>query len=845
MMENSASHRLLLKAINRISSYLADGLEVKNVFDILLRDLLNLSNSSYGVIGEILSKNSDTSLVVQAIINLETDNNDQINNVDEYDFDSLFCGAIKRDEVVVSQAQCNNNLPDGCPPVESFISIPVHHAGNLVAVICMVNRVDGYNEELIKYLQPLFSFCSHLIELARQQREQHLVEKNYKQANSLMTSLVDNLQSGIIVEDDERNIIQANQLFCDMFDIETHPSDLVDTNHADVIEKYKNQFLSPDGFIESTERCIAWKEIVSSEEIDMVDSRIFERDYIPVQLEDDEQQINLVHLWSYRDITSRKRIEEAVRIQSQQLEKSAAELLKAKEEAEAATKAKSQFLATMSHEIRTPMNGVLGMTQVLSKTQLNDDQKNYLNVISESGKALLTVINDILDFSKIEAGKLALELAPFNLENTVKEVRLLLENSTKNKNLEFNLYYQSDCPKNFSGDAGRLRQILINLAGNAIKFTEKGHVLIGVRCTGGSEQQTKLRIDVQDTGIGIDEKALSKLFDSFTQADGSTARRFGGTGLGLAICKQLVELMGGEIGIDSVLGKGSTFWISLTLPVIGENIQVAQHSTAPVKENVVSNLSGKVLVVDDVNVNHIVAHAILTQAGVLIGQARNGEEAIKEWEEGDYDLILMDCQMPVIDGYQATQMIRQQEQKTGVHIPIVALTANALGSERDKCLEAGMDDFLAKPFEEQALINVLKTWLKPTAINSKLPESAKETAEALIIDEDILDEKKFNQLVELMGDDIELLINSFVKDASSKIINLKKAIEAKDIENLRKQTHALRGICGNVGAIHLMMIVDELAAHAKVNISSVKNYMEQIQAIYDKTVKCLESKVNE
>jgi signal transduction histidine kinase/CheY-like chemotaxis protein/HPt (histidine-containing phosphotransfer) domain-containing protein len=670
--------------------------------------------------------------------------------------------------------------------------------------------------------------------------ENNSSQESMKQADSLMTSLVDNLQSGILVEDDDRKIIRVNQLFCDMFNIETDPEDLVGESHAKIIDKYKLLFSDAGSFIESTERCLAWKEIVSGEEIALADCRIFERDYIPVKYEDDEQKTNLVHLWNYRDITSRKRIEEAVNLQSQQLEEFAAELLIAKEEAEAATQAKSQFLATMSHEIRTPMNGVLGMTQVLSKTQLNDDQKDYLNVISESGKALLKVINDILDFSKIEAGKLALDMAPFNLESTVKEVRLLLENNIKNKSLELNVFYQKDCPKIFSGDAGRLRQILINLTGNAIKFTEKGNVLIGVSCYEKNDRHAKLRISIKDTGIGIDEKVQLTLFDSFTQADGSTARRFGGTGLGLAICKQLVELMGGEIGIESKLGQGATFWFNLDFPVVGENLHVPQESVEETKDKKFEKLSGKVLVVDDVNINQIVAHAILTQAGVNIGQAKNGQEAIKKWQQGNYDLILMDCQMPVLDGYQATRMIREQEKKSDVHIPIVALTANALASERDKCIEAGMDDFLTKPFEEGDLLKVLKEWLKPVASDeNKLVDEAKAEKNSQGIKGDILDEQKFKQLAELMGDDLKLVIDSFVTDASPRIEELVSAVEKKDSESIAKQLHSLRGICGNVGAIQLLRLVDEIAVHAKADVNSVVTYMSRVQALYDKTVVCL------
>ncbi len=387
------------------------------------------------------------------------------------------------------------------------------------------------------------------------------------------------------------------------------------------------------------------------------------------------------------------------------------------EQAEAANVTKSRFLATMSHEIRTPMNGVLGMAEALSQTPLNAKQQEYISVISSSGKTLLTIINDILDYSKMEAGKLEMDPHSFHLPTMIKEICQLLQFNLNNKPIQLISRIDDEVPPHLIGDSMRIRQVLLNLIGNAIKFTERGHILIHisgkVECT-NHESFCHLRIEIEDTGIGLSREQQKNLFEAFSQADISTTRKFGGTGLGLSISKQLIELMHGTIGVRSTLGEGSLFWFKLFLPI---DLQ-EHHPESQVQKHLpleLSPLKGKLLLVDDDPLNVMVAEALLgDQDGLEISVAHHGLEAIKMWEEHGYDLILMDCQMPVMDGLTASIKLRKKEsQMEGMpHIPIIALTANAQQSDRADCLNAGMDDFLAKPFQQEDILTIIRKWLK-------------------------------------------------------------------------------------------------------------------------------------
>lgn len=520
-----------------------------------------------------------------------------------------------------------------------------------------------------------------------------------------------------------------------------------------------------------------------------------------------------------QDVNQRKQVE--------------SELIEARKAAEESGKIKEQFLANMSHEIRTPMNAIIGFTSLMiGQDNFSPEQKKYIKAIHDAGEHLMVIINDILDFSKIESGKMVIEKLDFSLPELIEKVMNLFKQKADEKGIQLTSVVAEDVPRHLSGDPVRLNQVLVNIIGNALKFTEKGHVKLTIRVLKNTDSIATLRFSAEDTGIGISEDKINTIFESFTQASNDTTRKYGGTGLGLTIVKKIVELQHGQIAVESKVGQGTVFHIDLPFEKsASDHIKGKREKTGQEESLSEYPKDIRVLMAEDNELNQALAISVFKKIGWDLDIAGNGLIAIEKLKSSQYDIVLMDIQMPEMDGYTATLKIRNELQAPLAQIPIVAITAHALNSEVKKCLDAGMNEYIAKPFKIEELVRKVVSLVKKTTTTSSVPVSDKGPETTTNANEKIID---LDTLYEMSGNSpetVNTIINLFLTQAPEKIEELQSYLKQKNWTNLKMLCHKMKSSYALLGVRDLrkyMEVIEDDCMNDRVDISKFETMMTSI-----------------
>lgn len=628
-----------------------------------------------------------------------------------------------------------------------------------------------------------------------------------------LSTLISSLNSGILLEDSNRKILVTNQQFCNIFEIPAQPFDLVGADCSNSAEQSKHLVINPDEFVDEIDQIVKGRKIRTNEEVYFRNGKVFERDFIPIFMEDEY----LGHLWEYREITEKKEAEK--------------QLINAREQAEESQRLKQKFLANMSHEIRTPMNGVIGIVHLLERTTLNDEQKRFLNILKDSSEHLLHIINDILDVSKLEEGKLVLNETPIQIEPLIEGVVQNLKTRATDKKLELVIEGLEIFDSLLVTDPVRVRQILLNLLSNAIKFTHKGK--IGIRCKTikKNRQYHTFTIEVWDTGIGIAEENLESIFNAFDQST-TVTNLYGGTGLGLNIVNELVDKLGGKISVESTLNKGSTFKIEFTLQ-IQDTDSILFNSQFEHVADKKALIDTKILVVDDHAVNYHIASEILKRWEVIVSYAGDGKKALEMVQKNDYDLVLMDMQMPVMNGIEATKEIRRLDTDKAA-IPIIAMTAAALPEERERCLQSGMNDYISKPYNPALFYEIISNQLQVDAETQR-----KEVAKSQ--DDESPKYYDLSYLKELSGNNEKFIlemVNNFKNEMVEMLNEMKISFNENDFDRINNIAHKAKSTSSYLGAkdIREILVNIEYKIEEQSEVSSIGNDLKKLDNLLQRVL---------
>lgn len=657
-------------------------------------------------------------------------------------------------------------------------------------------------------LVALAEFVKNISE--RQTQLEQESNKNIKR----ITSLISSLNSGVLFENESRKILFTNEIFCQMFGIPLAPDQLTGFDCSDSAEQSKAMFTDPEGFIQRIDELLAIKKKAVGDILYLKDGRVFERDFVPVFMDDQYKG----HLWNYTDITQKRLAEQ--------------ELEQALQNAQQASRAKESFLANMSHEIRTPLNAIIGMMRELGREQLTPKQNAYLSHSETSAKHLLSIVNNILDMSRIEAGELILEYKEFSLSSIMNMVHSILFVKAREKGLMLKFHSSPDIQPALIGDGGRIRQILINLIGNSIKFTEKGQVEVDVNVINETSTHQKIHFSVCDSGIGMSPEYLKMVFEKFSQEHSHSTKKYEGTGLGMTITKEMINLMGGNLNIQSEKGQGTNISFTLNFP-IGDPAKVIAKQEIIIDKS----LAGlRCLLVEDNEMNRLIATQSLVHFGCQVVSASDGQKALEALQNGGFDFVLMDIQMPVMDGMETTQYIRNTMQSD---IPIIALTANAFRSEINRYLAIGMNDYITKPYEEYHLFSTIANTLNVKMLDKNGADADAET------EQPIAPLYNLSKMADLSRGDqsfVQKMVDIFIEHTPITVHEMNAAFLEKDYLKISKLAHRLKPSIANMGIQKLVHVLRDLEIEAKsdsVDHLKVQHMVQTTDAVIQQVVEQL------